>query len=163
MDLLEGLEEIDEELARLKKNLEKSMKITVGKALKEEKLSANEMEVLLLLSHDRCDTAREISRHRGLSRSLVSKAVDSLLKRGYLAFRPDEKDRRVIHLLLLPKAEETVKQLSALRREHMINLCEGITAQEAEAFHRIVRKMSENAERKLKDESLLHREREGSK
>lgn len=40
----------------------------------------------------------------GSSRSLVSKSVDLLLKRGYLQASPDARDRRVARLRLMSRA-----------------------------------------------------------
>lgn len=95
--------------------------------------------------------AREITQFRGISRSLVSKSVDLLMKKGYLEAKQDEKDRRVIHLLLLPKAEKTIEKLNIIRREFMSKLCEGITREEADAFMVIVRKMAGNVQKNIPD------------
>ena len=65
--------------------------------------------------------------------------------------KQDEKDRRVIHLLLLPKAEKTIEKLNIIRREFMSKLCEGITREEADAFMVIVRKMAGNVQKNIPD------------
>ena len=100
MDLLGELAGIDEGLAMVMMHIRKSVRAAVRDAAREEGLSQNEIEVLLFLAHKKCDTAREITQFRGISRSLVSKSVDLLMKKGYLEAKQDEKDRRVIHLLL---------------------------------------------------------------
>ena len=149
MDLLGELAGIDEGLAMVMMHIRKSVRAAVRDAAREEGLSQN--EVLLFLAHKKCDTAREITQFRGISRSLVSKSVDLLMKKGYLEAKQDEKDRRVIHLLLLPKAEKTIEKLNIIRREFMSKLCEGITREEADAFMVIVRKMAGNVQKNIPD------------
>ena len=126
MDLLGELAGIDEGLAMVMMHIRKSVRAAMRDAAREEGLSQNEIEVLLFLAHKKCDTAREITQFRGISRSLVSKSVDLLMKKGYLEAKQDEKDRRVIHLLLLPKAEKTIEKLNIIRREFMSKLCEAL-------------------------------------
>ena len=151
MDLLGELAGIDEGLAMVMMHIRKSVRAAMRDAAREEGLSQNEIEVLLFLAHKKCDTAREITQFRGISRSLVSKSVDLLMKKGYLEAKQDEKDRRVIHLLLLPKAEKTIEKLNIIRREFMRKLCEGITREEADAFMVIVRKMAGNVQKNIPD------------
>ena len=60
-----------------------------------------EVQVLLFLAnHPGNDTARDVVELRGLPKSQVSRAVDLLVSRGFLQRRPDETDRRVIHLAI---------------------------------------------------------------
>ena len=149
MDLLEEVAGIDEGLGLVMARIRKSVRAAMREAAREEKLSQNEIEVLMFLAHGTCDTARDITQFRGISRSLVSKSVDQLMKRGYIEARQDEDDRRVIHMILLPKAEQTVRKLDAVRREFMRKLCDGITREEADAFMAIVKKMTENVQKNL--------------
>ena len=113
---------------------------TLREAAQSEGLSQNEIEVLLFLAKGRYDTARDISRQRGMPRSLVSKSVDLLLKRGYLQASPDARDRRVARLRLLPPAQATVDRGKAFFSQ----LCRGITREEAEAFYSMVGKLTRN-------------------
>ena len=86
----------------------RSARATLRKAVLDEGLSQNEIEVLLILKQGCCNTARDMSRLRGMPRSLVSKSVDQLIKRGYVEARQDQRDRRVTRLQLLPPAQATV-------------------------------------------------------
>lgn len=144
MRFLEEFGMIDEGISLMMLRIRKSIRAALRQAGREEGLSQNEIEVLLFLCHNHLDTARDITQCRGISRSLVSKSVDTLLKRGYIEVRQDEADRRVSHLTLLPKARNIVEKLEQVRREYMETLCRGITREEGEAFMSIVRKMSDN-------------------
>lgn len=132
-------------MARIRKGVRNSLRDEAG----QEGLSPNEIEVLMFLYHCKSDTAREIAQSLGTSRSLVSKSVDLLVKKGYVEARQDEKDRRVIHLILLPKAENTVERLSRAREEFMARLCHGITPEEVEVFQTVMQKLWKNAQMSL--------------
>ena len=66
-------------------------------------LTGNEIDVLLFLANNPgYDTARDAVEMRGLSKSHVCKSVDALTRRGWLAGEQDKRDRRCVHLRLLP-------------------------------------------------------------
>lgn len=135
---------MEETLTVVMMRVRRSVRTALREAVREEGLTQNEIEVLLFLQRGRFDTARDISRVRGMPRSLVSKAVDQLVKRGYVATRQDKRDRRVVRLELLPPAQAIVGKLVQARQEFFAQLCKGITQEEADAFFSMVDKMTEN-------------------
>ena len=138
------LPDMEESLAQVMMRVRRSVRLALRQAGAQEGLSQNEIEVLLLLYVGRWDTARDISRARGLPRSLVSKSVDQLLKRGYIETRQDPQDRRVARLRLLPPARAAVERLNQAKGVFFSRLCQGITPEEAAAFRSLVDKMMQN-------------------
>ena len=138
------LPDMEESLAQVMMRVRRSVRLARRQAGAQEGLSQNEIEVLLLLYVGRWDTARDISRARGLPRSLVSKSVDQLLKRGYIETRQDPQDRRVARLRLLPPAQAAVERLNQAKGVFFSRLCQGITPEEAAAFRSLVDKMMQN-------------------
>lgn len=138
------LPDMEESLAQVMMRVRRSVRLALRQAGAQEGLSQNEIEVLLLLYVGRWDTARDISRPRGLPRSLVSKSVDQLLKRGYIETRQDPQDRRVARLRLLPPAQAAVERLNQAKGVFFSRLCQGITPEEAAAFRSLVDKMMQN-------------------
>ena len=138
------LPDMEESLAQVMVRVRRSVRLALRQAGAQEGLSQNEIEVLLLLHVGRWDTARDISRARGLPRSLVSKSVDQLLKRGYIETRQDPQDRRVARLRLLPPAQAAVERLNQAKGVFFSRLCQGITPEEAAAFRSLVDKMMQN-------------------
>lgn len=138
------LPDMEESLAQVMMRVRRSVRLALRQAGAQEGLSQNEIEVLLLLYVGRWDTARDISRARGLPRSLVSKSVDQLLKRGYIETRRDPQDRRVARLRLLPPAQAAVERLNQAKGVFFSRLCQGITPEEAAAFRSLVDKMMQN-------------------
>ena len=60
------------------------------KVLADEDLSAVESGVIMCLSTTKVDTAGRIARRMGVSRSLMSKAVDHLVRGGWIETKPDQ-------------------------------------------------------------------------
>ena len=143
MEQTRGPDGLEESLAVVMMRVRRSVRAALREAAQSEGLSQNEIEVLLFLAKGRYDTARDISRQRGLPRSL-SKSVDLLLKRGYLQASPDARDRRVARLRLLPPAQATVDRLVLAKEAFFSQLCRGITREEAEAFYSMVGKLTRN-------------------
>ena len=69
--------------------------------LADEDLSAVESGVIMCLSTTKVDTAGRIARRMGVSRSLMSKAVDHLVRGGWIETKPDQNDRRMVHLVFV--------------------------------------------------------------
>ena len=115
----------------------------------------------MFLQRGTFDTARDISRVRGMPRSLVSKAVDQLVKRGFVETCQDKQDRRVVRLRLLPPAQAIVEKLVETRKEFFAQLCRDITREEAAAFYSMVEKMTKNlSEMKNLSERITEEEKE---
>ena len=106
------------------------------KVLADEDLSAVESGVIMCLSTTKVDTAGRIARRMGVSRSLMSKAVDHLVRGGWIETKPDQNDRRMVHLVLLPKAEPAVKRCRELKHEYYEKMCAGVSPEDMQVFHR---------------------------
>ena len=135
---------MEENLTVVMMRVRRSVRTALREAVREEGLTQNEIEVLLFLERGKFDTARDISQVRGMPRSLVSKAVDQLVKRGFVETCQDKQDRRVVRLRLLPSAKALVDKLVQTRRQFFAQLCQGITQEEAAAFYSMVEKMTKN-------------------
>lgn len=116
------------------------------KVLADEDLSAVESGVIMCLSTTKVDTAGRIARRMGVSRSLMSKAVDHLVRGGWIETKPDQNDRRMVHLVLLPKAEPAVKRCRELKHEYYEKMCAGVSPEDMQIFHRVIEQMRRNLE-----------------
>lgn len=140
------LGELDEAVSQLSMQVRKRIRAAMREAGQLDGLTQNEVEILLYLERKEINSAKEISKLYGLSPSLVSRSVESLVKKGYLETKQDSKDRRVVRLVTLPKSWKTVERLYRIHDEFMNALFQGITAQEGEVFRRMVKKMMGNLE-----------------
>ncbi|CDD30555.1 transcriptional regulator MarR family [Firmicutes bacterium CAG:94] len=114
--------EMDEGMSLIMMRMRRSLRTVLREAVLEEGLTPNEIEVLLFLEHGTYNTARDISRLRGMPRSLVSKAVDQLVRRGYVESSQDKQDRRVSRLQLLPASQSAVQRLAQARGDFLSKL-----------------------------------------
>ncbi len=68
------------------------------------------IQILIMLS-DRPMTIGEISSHLGIAKPNISPLLESLKNRGYLERTRDERDRRVVHVQLLPGGVEVAARI----------------------------------------------------
>ena len=125
--------------------LKKSYEMMFHKASQELNLTQSEIDVLLFLSNNRqFDTASEIVRYRVMSKSMISKSVDSLHRKGLIYYVVDEDDKRCIHLKIEPEALPTVKKLQELQKDFFEILTHDISEEEYRAMKTALEKMHRN-------------------
>ncbi len=108
-------------------------------------LTQNEIDVLLFLyNNNSLNTASDIARYRAMSKSMISKSVDSLYRKGYLSYEADKTDRRCIYLIIQPAATPIMKKLYAVQQEFFAVLSCNITEKENEVMETVLNKMYQN-------------------
>lgn len=116
--------------------------------MKEYKLTRNEVDVLLFLANNpACDTAKEVAELRGLLKSQVCMAADALTRRGLLSGVQDGRDRRCVHLKLMPGAREIVEAAREAQKRFADILFEGITEEEKTVLDHVFNMIAENIKR----------------
>lgn len=90
------------------------------------------------------DTAADIVELRGLKKSNVSPAVETLYQKNLLDRRQDKEDRRKIHLSLTRHARPIADDVERISKEFHKEVFSGLTQEEIDAFYRINRKVREN-------------------
>ena len=113
-------------------------------------LTRAEIDVMAFLAHNPdFDTATAIVDYRMIAKSHVSKAVDSLMARGFVTRTQDEHDRRCIHLALTEQAAEAVGAILSRQEEFARALEEGFTQEEMAQFYAIAERIAKNAEKMM--------------
>lgn len=75
-------------------------------------LSMNEISILILLSNNKTiNTSRELTYLSGVSKGLVSRSVDGLLKKGLIICIADKNDKRVQRIELTEKSQELIERI----------------------------------------------------
>ena len=126
--------------------------VELRKLLKNELLSATETGVIMCIAVG-CDTPGQIARYMGVSRSLMSKTVENLVQGGWLETKPDESDRRVVRLRLLPKAEPAAAHCCELRERFFAAMKEGVSPEDLEVFYRVSKQFGSNIEKFMAEET----------
>ena len=111
---------------------------------KETGVAQTAMDILLFLHNNPdCNTARDMVHLRGLAKSNVSTALDSLRTRGLVESRPEENNRRVNRLFLLPAAAPLIEGLSQRQGQFFRALQRGLTPEQqaqADAYFAVLQR-----------------------
>ena len=123
----------------------KEYRKTSFKSIEAYGLTPSEIDVLMfLLNNTPLDTAKDICKYKGISKALVCRSVDSLSKRGLISTAVDDKDRRIIHLVLNDNAREIVDKLKVSKNIFINKILEGIKEEDMKIFMKAVNIMSDN-------------------
>lgn len=113
-------------------------------------LTQNEVDVLLFLSNNKeKNTAMDIVQYRAISKSLISKSVDLLVKRGFIRTQADEKDRRYTRLYITPAAGHIMLMLHRTQNKFFEVVKEDMTAEELEAVKEYFTRLSDSLDKYL--------------
>lgn len=99
------------------------------------------------------DTATDIVELRMLSKGNVSRAVEELIQKKLLKRELDKKDRRVIHLLLLPSVDEIIEQIKKEQEKFQKEIYRGFSEEEMEIYLKLNERMRKNILYMTKGES----------
>jgi DNA-binding MarR family transcriptional regulator len=159
MEITEQMGSFEESVASGMMKMRKSFRSRLRKSILDYHLSQNELEVLLYLANNPGHTAKELANRRGISRSLVSKSVDLLMKQGYLRGEQDERDRRKIHLFLEEKADGLVQKMQDARLDFIQQIFRGISQEELTQIIQVLGKMINNLEEEPPEETATEEDR----
>ena len=121
-----------------------------GRLAQQFSLSHTEIQLILFLSsHPGRRIAQDIVRLRLLSKASVSRAVESLRKKGYLDCQTSETDRRSVQLTLSPKAQDVLQENRRLQQEMLSALLQDVPAEDYQTMMSVIERMNRNAARLL--------------
>lgn len=116
-----------------------------SKAIEEYGFTPGEIDVLMFLFNNApLDTAKDISKYKGISKALVCRSVDSLTKRGLISTVVDKKDRRIIHLVLNEYASPIIDKLQRSKDLFSTKLIKGINDEDLKVFTKVLNIMLDN-------------------
>ncbi len=108
-------------------------------------LSSVETDIISFLHNNpERDTAAEIVELRLLSKSCVSKAVESLMAQGYMSRVQDPSDRRKQHLKLTEQAIPVTEMIDRTHKKLYGILLSGFDSRDAEVFEVYMDRIFEN-------------------
>ena len=108
-------------------------------------LTMREVHVLLFLANNPgCDTARDVTELRGMSKSQVSQAVEHLVREGLLLRTPDRSDRRVVHLSITPEGMPLALECRDIQCACGQRLFAGLTEEQIQQLSLLLETVLEN-------------------
>lgn len=112
---------------------------------KQYGLTQLEIDILLFLHNNPAyNTARDIVERRGLAKSNVSNALESLRRKGYLSSQTDPDSRRVRRLQLRPDHGAVIEALAACQGKAVARLTDNFTREEREQLRALLDKTDKN-------------------
>lgn len=85
----------------------------LNRRLKDENFSPNEISILILLSHNKTiDTCGDIRMILGVSKGLISRSIDSLIKKNMIESVVDKKDKRIHRLCLTKESYSVIEKIN---------------------------------------------------
>lgn len=127
------------------KKARKKMHNFLEKRIKEYNLTSNQIDVLIFIKRNKeYNTAKDIVEYIGVSKGLVSRSIDDLLKRGYITACEDKNDKRKLRLFLTDEGEKIVNIIEEYDREFFEMLTSNITKEEMEVHASIINKIVTN-------------------
>ena len=116
-------------------------------------LSLLEVKVISFLhNHPEQNTAGDIAEYRMLSKGNVSRAVESLIRRGWMERTPDTVDRRRVYLRLLPASKPITDTIDREWKIFYQSLFRNFSEEEIGQYDRFKEKLMQNARAILQDE-----------
>jgi MarR family transcriptional regulator for hemolysin len=106
---------------------------------------------MFLAENPDLDTAKDIVEFKYLAKSGISKAIDILVKKGYLDVIQDPDDRRVFHLQLKEAADAVIDAMTDVQGRLADIIFRGITPDEIKVLRNLSAKISFNINRELSE------------
>lgn len=124
----------------------KSYKTFSSSALEDFDLSPIEIEVIKFLINNGSyfNTAKDITRYKGVSKGLVSKGVNSLINKGLLISKVNQEDKRLTNLYITNKAQPIVEKLNITNEEFRNMILKDISPSEIKMLEKIHGKIMDN-------------------
>lgn len=108
-------------------------------------LTLAEAKVISVLSmYPQIDMAKEIAQVQMLTKSHVSQAVDSLIKKSLIQRKTDESDRRKVHLCMRQEALPITREIQQVKQQFLERIVCDFSEKEKEIFCSFLQRLTVN-------------------
>ena len=105
------------------------------RVLGELGLAFTQMKALFIISEHDALSVKDIAGHLSMSLPAMSRSVDGLVQRGYVARNECASDRRSRLVTLLPAGHDVLGRVMAARGAALVEFAAGLPEPEREALH----------------------------
>lgn len=124
-------------------------------ALEKHNFAPSEIDIMIFLSSNPdINIGKDLVYYLGVSKSLIARSVDNLVKQGMLLTKEDPYDKRVQHLLLSDKSDEIIEVLKSKRKDLDSMLLADVSKEELELLEKIITKINKNVNRIIEGECV---------
>jgi DNA-binding MarR family transcriptional regulator len=128
-------QQLADALVKLSNHINRTASPDMFRVLGEVGLSFTQMKALFLLQEREEMTVKEISARLSMSLPAMSRAVDGLVQRGFVARREHDTDRRSKQIALLPAGRDVLDRVTAARENALIAFAAELSDAERTALH----------------------------
>ena len=114
-------------IGQLSTAIYRNMQILVGNRLTNLDIKNGQYDFLYVISLEQGITQTQLSTYLRIGKSTTAKAVKSLVTKGYVEKRKNEKDARVDHLYLTEKGQKIAPRVAAIFRENLSVASRGLS------------------------------------
>ncbi|NBF04210.1 MarR family transcriptional regulator [Pseudomonas sp. Fl5BN2] len=104
-------------------------------------ITAAQFKVLIIMAQFGVDTPAELCRHLSLDSGSMTRMLDRLEQKDFLARRRSEGDRRQVQLVLTEEGQKLADRLPQIGADAMNELAGAITHQELRTLEQILKKI----------------------
>jgi len=120
------------------------MQMYINKELEQYHIGSGQFQILIVLSRNDGINQESISKILNLDKATVGRAVNKVVKEGYVNRLRDQKDHRAYVLHLTPKGKEIVPNIQDSLRKITQVLLSDFTPDEKEIALNLLKKMHQN-------------------
>jgi DNA-binding MarR family transcriptional regulator len=128
-------QQVAELLHKLSNHVNRTASPDMFRVLGEVGLSFTQLKALFLLSEHDEVTVKDLSSRLSMSLAAMSRSVDGLVQRGFVARRECESDRRSRQIALLPQGREVLDRVIAAREAALVEFASELSDAERGALH----------------------------
>jgi DNA-binding MarR family transcriptional regulator len=128
-------QQVAELLHKLSNHVNKTASPDMFRVLGDVGLSFTQLKALFLLAERDEISVKHISARLSMSLPAMSRAVEGLVQRGFVARRECETDRRTRHIALLPQGRDVLDRVTAAREAALVEFASGLSDAERSALH----------------------------
>ena len=146
MEFARTMEQVIKEFAAIRKVYAKAF----TESFLQENFSPNEVDILIFLARNpSLNTGKDLSVCLDVSKGLICRSVDSLIKKGLLSAGDDETDRRIQRLVLTEKADPVVQEIFQVNQEIFQDILRDIPEEEIRQMEATLKKIIEKFHERL--------------
>lgn len=121
-------------------------------SLSSYEFSPSEIDILIFLSNNQTiNTAKELAFCLNISKGLIARSVESLMKRELIEVKEDRSDKRIKHVFLKDNSEGVVQQIKEQKNALAQILRKGVSDEELQVLLETMMKINKNMQIMLEE------------
>jgi DNA-binding MarR family transcriptional regulator len=128
-------QQLADQLALLSAHINRTASPDMFRVLGELGMAFTQMKALFILSEHEQLSVKDIAGHLAMSLPAMSRSVDGLVQRGYVARKECASDRRSRLVTLLPAGRDVLERVMAARGAALVEFASELSDAERDALH----------------------------